>query len=362
MRQQAHIAVVGGGIAGLAAALRLEELARAGEANSSTKVSLLEATPTTGGKLVTTTASGFIIDEGADIFLASKPGAVQLAQSVGLEDELVPTDPDRRRTFERDGHSLRAAQHYADERLVTPRGGMQRLPEAAARALQNVDVTTSVRVSALDERAGQWLLTTDRGSLLADAVVLAVPGSVAARLLARVNVPTSDLLNRLLYRSVIVISAGFDAADCTHALDGYGYMVPEAPVGEVSACTWTSSKIPGRAPQGTVLLRGYIHADATIPEADATATVLQEFRNTLGIQAPPRVLRARAWRDAVVRAESCPRGHSDAIRTAIASSSALSIAGASLDGAGIPDAIMSGRRAADDVWHSLFDPRLISSS
>lgn len=72
--------VVGGGIAGLAAAHRL---ARAG-----VEVTLFEPARL-GGRIRTTPFAGREVDEGADAFLARVPHAVELAVELGLTDELV---------------------------------------------------------------------------------------------------------------------------------------------------------------------------------------------------------------------------------------------------------------------------------
>ncbi|MDQ6649516.1 MAG: FAD-dependent oxidoreductase, partial [Actinomycetota bacterium] len=79
-----HVVVVGGGIAGLAAALAVRRGAPAG-----TSVTVLEATGTVGGKLRTSSVAGVEVDEGADSFLARVPEAVELAGTIGLGGELV---------------------------------------------------------------------------------------------------------------------------------------------------------------------------------------------------------------------------------------------------------------------------------
>ncbi|MDH4167960.1 MAG: protoporphyrinogen oxidase [Acidimicrobiia bacterium] len=75
------IAVIGGGIAGLAAAF---EATRRGA-----EVTLLEAEEQAGGKLVTSPFAGLQVDEGADAFLARVPWAYELCAELGLADELV---------------------------------------------------------------------------------------------------------------------------------------------------------------------------------------------------------------------------------------------------------------------------------
>ncbi|MCX4806414.1 protoporphyrinogen oxidase [Streptomyces sp. NPDC058682] len=75
---QRHAVVIGGGIAGLAAAHRL--LAEG------VRVTLLEAGPRLGGKLHAGEVAGASVDLGAESMLARRPEAVALAEAVGLGD------------------------------------------------------------------------------------------------------------------------------------------------------------------------------------------------------------------------------------------------------------------------------------
>jgi len=83
-----RIAVVGGGITGLAASLALQGGMAAGRAAS---VTLIEAAPRLGGKILTERIGGFLIEGGPDSFLTVKPQAVQFARALGLTARLVPT-------------------------------------------------------------------------------------------------------------------------------------------------------------------------------------------------------------------------------------------------------------------------------
>ncbi|MFD8951489.1 protoporphyrinogen oxidase [Streptomyces xanthophaeus] len=75
-----HVVVIGGGIAGLAAAHRL--LA------DGVRVTLIEAGPRLGGKLHAGELAGAPVDLGAESVLARRPEAVDLARSVGLGEAL----------------------------------------------------------------------------------------------------------------------------------------------------------------------------------------------------------------------------------------------------------------------------------
>ena len=81
------IAIVGGGITGLAAAY---ELAVRGE-----PFELFEASPRLGGLILTEHADGFTIEAGPDSILAQKPAAVELCEALGLGQRLIASTPPR---------------------------------------------------------------------------------------------------------------------------------------------------------------------------------------------------------------------------------------------------------------------------
>ena len=87
------IAVIGGGITGLAVAHRLTEL------DPRMAVTLFEASSRLGGVLETIRREGFLIEGGADNFITSVPFAVDLCRRIGFQDRLVETSPKYRGAF-----------------------------------------------------------------------------------------------------------------------------------------------------------------------------------------------------------------------------------------------------------------------
>lgn len=82
--QRPVVAVVGGGISGLAAAWQLSS------ADPSPDVVVLEGAPQVGGKLSVQEVAGIPVDVGAESVLARRPEALDLAREVGLADGVVP--------------------------------------------------------------------------------------------------------------------------------------------------------------------------------------------------------------------------------------------------------------------------------
>jgi len=89
--------VVGGGIAGLATALALQE--RAAEAGFPLACTLIEAESEWGGKIVTHRVGELIIEAGPDSFLSQKPWALELCGKLGLSGQLINTNEFQKKTF-----------------------------------------------------------------------------------------------------------------------------------------------------------------------------------------------------------------------------------------------------------------------
>ncbi len=96
------VAIVGGGIAGLAAAF---ELTKRG-----VSFVLLERAARAGGVIISEQVDGYTIDGGPDALLVQKAAGVELCAELGLGDRLVPTRPPRLAYIQRGGrlHALPA--------------------------------------------------------------------------------------------------------------------------------------------------------------------------------------------------------------------------------------------------------------
>ncbi len=86
-----RVAIIGGGITGLAAAWELQK--------QGVPYTLFEASDRLGGKVVTEHIDGFTIEGGPDSFLASKPWAWQLCDELGLRDRMIGTNDAQRNVF-----------------------------------------------------------------------------------------------------------------------------------------------------------------------------------------------------------------------------------------------------------------------
>jgi protoporphyrinogen/coproporphyrinogen III oxidase len=90
-----RIAIIGGGISGLAAAFTLEDHRRAG----ALEYTLYESSPHLGGVLRTEHIDGCIVEAGPDSFLTEKPWAADLCRTLGVGDQLIGSNDADRKTY-----------------------------------------------------------------------------------------------------------------------------------------------------------------------------------------------------------------------------------------------------------------------
>jgi oxygen-dependent protoporphyrinogen oxidase len=95
--ERKKIVIVGGGITGLSAAFYAQKHAE--ENNLPVDITIIEKSETLGGKIQTLHRDGFVIERGPDSFLARKLPIIDLSKDLGLENELVGTNPKAKKTY-----------------------------------------------------------------------------------------------------------------------------------------------------------------------------------------------------------------------------------------------------------------------
>ncbi len=100
------IAIIGAGISGLSSAYHLSKLTE--ELGAALEIDIIEKSNTPGGTISTLKEDGFIVEEGADSFITSKPWALEISREVGLGPELIPVNTNNRKCFVYLGGKLKA--------------------------------------------------------------------------------------------------------------------------------------------------------------------------------------------------------------------------------------------------------------
>jgi protoporphyrinogen/coproporphyrinogen III oxidase len=247
--------------------------------------------------------------------------------------------------------------------FVTLAGGMGELVGTLAARLPSSSLRLGVAVVSVAPGPGDpaWQVALADGTALpADGVVLAGPAYRMGALVRELDRELPRLLEAIPYASSATVSLAYRRTQIGHALDGFGFVVPRGEGRAALACTFSSVKYPGRAPEGAVLLRVFL-GGARQPglldrdDAGLAALAAADVGALLGITGDPWLTRVARHPAAMPQYEL---GHLErvvAIEGRLAALPGLAVAGAAYRGVGIADSVRSGEAAAERLWAAAVD-------
>jgi oxygen-dependent protoporphyrinogen oxidase len=237
--------------------------------------------------------------------------------------------------------------------FVTFAGGMEELVTTLAARLPAGAAALKQRVNGLARAGQRWRVTTyEGGAFEADGVILATEAHATARLARYLDPALATLLAEIPYASAATVSLGYRRADVPHPLDGFGFVVPRTEGRALLAGTFSSVKYPGRAPEGHVLIRGFLGGmlnAAVLAEDDAAliARARAELREALAITAEPVLTRLHRWPASMPQYQVGHLARVETIERLAAGLPGLSLAGGAYRGVGIADCVRAGESAAE---------------
>jgi protoporphyrinogen/coproporphyrinogen III oxidase len=240
--------------------------------------------------------------------------------------------------------------------FVTFENGMEEMVTSIASRLPPGAVLLKQRVDGIERSGGRWRVVGGLGPAFeADHVIVAAESYTASRLLRYVDPALATLLGDIPYASSATISLGYHRGDVPHPLDGFGMVVPQTERRCVFACTFSSVKYPGRAPEGHVLLRCFVGGalnEGILESEDSTllGVARAELREALGIAAEPVLSRVARWTKAMPQYHVGHAGRVETIERCAAALPGLHLAGGAYRGVGIADCVRSGEAAAERVF------------
>ena len=241
--------------------------------------------------------------------------------------------------------------------FVSLPGGTGELVDSLSNALKPDTVVTNARVTSL-RRGLDYAIDSTAGNVQARCVVLAVPAYVTGTLTRPIDPALADLCDVIPYASTATVAFGYRRDQVAHPLRGTGFVVPRTEGLALLAGTWVSSKWPGRAPEGHVLLRGFLgggrdprRLDAS--DAELIDTARRELSDLLGISGSPLFSRVYRWTRQSPQYEVGHLHRVVSIDRRLNALPGLFVTGSGFKAVGIPDCISDGRataaRAADYV-------------
>jgi oxygen-dependent protoporphyrinogen oxidase len=228
------------------------------------------------------------------------------------------------------------------------------------RLLDGTDIelrTSSEVVSVKTLADGRFQLQmADRSIREVDAVALALPARVAAKLIAGFSETAAEILASIRYATVatIVLAYPLAAVRGVQALQGTGLLVPSSRRRLLKAATFLTTKWPHLYDANYFLMRlSSGRADEeeieSLDDVELVARLHRDLADATGIAAEPTHFYVQRWPEAIPQLEI---GHLERIakaREELNHQRGIVLAGASYDGIGITACMRSGERAAQSI-------------
>jgi oxygen-dependent protoporphyrinogen oxidase len=187
-----------------------------------------------------------------------------------------------------------------------------------------------------------------------DALILATPSWMTAKLLHPVDADLARELALISHQGTAIVSLGYNDRQVGHPLDGMGAVVPAIEQSPILAISFSSRKYAHRAPEGNTLLRVFVggarHPElAEMPDGQLLPLVRRHSEKLLHIQGDPVFFDVAHWPRTMPQYHV---GHKDliaSIEAKVASISNIQLAGNAYHGVGIPDCIHGGELAAERI-------------
>ncbi len=239
--------------------------------------------------------------------------------------------------------------------FVSFRRGMQTLVETLAAHLPPASVRLHTPVLALQQQpeTQRWLIhCATQPPVTATAVCLALPTPQAGRILRGVQPALSTALQEIPYASSAIVNLVCSRAQVAHPLNGMGFVVPAVEQRSLIACSFSSVKFAGRAPQEQVLLRAFVGGalqpeQLARPDANIQRAVLDDLRALLGLRGTPLAMSLTHHPEAMPQYHVGHRERVASITALLAACPGLCLAGNGYHGVGIPDCIHSAENATE---------------
>lgn len=255
-------------------------------------------------------------------------------------------------------HASRAASGPRYSLFLSFKAGMEQLTRMIISKLPEVRFKTSFQATAIRQSA-RWEVLTQQGDAFdADALCVALPAPRAARLLSESAPFLSRDLAAIPYESVATVNLAYRRRDIPHSLEGFGFVVPAFTRKKIVACSFSSVKFKGRAPENRALLRAFVggalHRDVYALEDEVLIrTVTEELRHYLGVEQAPVFASINRYPQSMPQYRVGHLSHVASIRSQLAAFPGLYLAGNAYNGIGVPDCVKSAEFAAHSIMKHL---------
>mgnify|MGYP006264541517 FL=1 len=237
-------------------------------------------------------------------------------------------------------------------RLVSFKKGMQELPTRLASKLKN-PVFLSCKIKKIEKKSeGQWLVFFEdsRGKKKEnyfDEIICTIP-SHNLGLIEWKDIRRPELLREVAqadHPPLALTFLGFERKQIEHALDGFGFLVPEVEKRKILGTLFSSTLFPNRSPRDHVLLTSFVGGErnpelSKLPKNELIALAFSENQVLLNIRGTPIFEHHKIWPKSIPLPDKSTERRILAAKTLREENQGLNILGAHINGAPLPNCMV----------------------
>ncbi|MCL2402716.1 MAG: protoporphyrinogen oxidase [Coriobacteriia bacterium] len=237
--------------------------------------------------------------------------------------------------------------------------------EIAAKEMRG-DSASSAATACLKDDAcccediAEHLLSPLQRKVRADAVVITSPAWTAGELLEDLAPEAAEILSNIPHSSCATIITAWNKDDADFDKNWHGILAPGIERQAVTGISLMSSKWAGRAPDNSILLRGFVGGardDSThnLPDEELIELCRKTYVDLLGLKPDAKPTYAKVFRFPRAMPQYIV-GHNDrmdVLNNYMSQQVGLSLGGAAYTGVGVPNCMESGEAAARKVMQEV---------
>jgi oxygen-dependent protoporphyrinogen oxidase len=172
--------------------------------------------------------------------------------------------------------------------------------------------------------------------------------------MAEVHPQLAEHLAAIPHASCSVVCLGYRREQIAHAMDGFGFVVPRVENRRVLSGSFSSVKYPGRAPEGSALVRAFIGGElqpelAALPDDELVAIAREELGQLLGISGQPNLVLISRYDQGMPQYYVGHGERMQQVESALQELPGLYFTGNAFGGVGIPFCIYKSEKVAERV-------------
>jgi oxygen-dependent protoporphyrinogen oxidase len=311
------------------------------------------------GKLISPMVSGIFAGDPETMSLASCfPRIAELEKEYGSLVMAMIRLANKKRKERKKGKVVSGAAGPGGI-LTSFRGGIQELTDILAENLGVNAVISGNTVSRISKGTSlPYQVHGENGAMDADAVILAAPSYASADIVRELSPGMGEVLDTILYASMVVVCFGYEREKIEHDLCGFGYLITKEEKKNTLGTLWDSSIFENRAPEGRVLLRSMM-GGACFPDRidlsddEVVTRVREDLKHIMGIREAPSFIRIFRHAKAIPQYTAGHGRRLAALDEQCRMQPGLFLAGNSYRGIGLNDCVAAAMKAADEAVNHL---------